>query len=378
MVYDVIRGLDSSRFRPVLICLHELGELGEALARQGVTTYENVAGHSWDPRNVLRLARILKREQADFLYVTDAFHNMAAGRIAAFLARTAQSILIFHSYDTILRKSGKRHLVAMWKLSDFLLHPRFTRIIALSESHKQYLQEVKGIPSEKISIIYNGIDSKRYSSGGDAQAARRKYGLPADCQIVGMIAGLRPWKGHGMLLKSAAIILQHAPDTVFVIAGDGTERERLEKLADELGVASQVRFLGRVHNVPELLAALNVSVLSSEHEAFPLSLLESMAASLPMVATDVGSVSEIVEDGVNGFLVPSGDHEKFAAAILRLVQDPELARRYGAAGRMKLQEHFTLDRMVSRCESLFTKWFVDSSRQSLPAKKEIEQRVASS
>jgi hypothetical protein len=159
-----------------------------------------------------------------------------------------------------------------------------------------------------------------------------------------------------MFLKAAAIVVKQSPSTVFVLAGDGPEQERLEDLADELGVAANVHFLGRVENVPELLAALDVSVLSSVHEAFPLSLLESMSASLPMVATDVGSVCEIVEDGVNGFLVPSGDHEKFAAAILRLVTDPELARRLGASGRKKLENQFTLGRMVGRCESLFTEW----------------------
>ena len=106
VVYDVIRGLDPNRFRPVLICLHELGELGESLANNGVKTYQSVAGHSLDPRNVFRLARILKDEKVDFLYVTDGFHNMVAGRLAAFLARTRESVLIFHSYDTILRKGG--------------------------------------------------------------------------------------------------------------------------------------------------------------------------------------------------------------------------------------------------------------------------------
>ena len=368
VVHDVIRGLDPNRFRPVLICLHELGELGESLASDGVKTYQDVAGHSLDPRNVLRLARILKSEKADFLYVTDGFHNMVAGRLAAFLARTQESVLIFHSYDTILRKGGKPLRLAILKLSDVLFHPRFTRIIALSESHKQYLHTVKGIPKEKIQIVYNGIDCDRYAPSEDAREMRRKYGLPLDGQVVGMIAGLRRWKGHDMFLKSAAVVLKQSPSTVFVLAGDGPEQERLESLADELGVAANVRFLGRVENVPELLAALDVSVLSSVHEAFPLSLLESMSASLPMVATDVGSVCEIVEDGVNGYLVPSGDHEKFAAAILRLVQDPELARRLGASGRKKLENQFTLGRMVGRCEALFTEW----SRDTCCARSRLE------
>jgi glycosyltransferase involved in cell wall biosynthesis len=353
----VIRGLDSTRFRPVLICLHELGELGEALSRQGVTVHERVAGHSLDPRNVIRLAGILKSEQADFLYVTDGFHNMVAGRLAASLARTPQSVLIFHSYDTIIRKSLSPARRAMLGLSDRLFHPHFAHIVSLSKSHKEYLHTEKGIPRDKISIVYNGIDDDRYNLKRPAAEVRSKYGLPAKGQVVAMIAGLRRWKSHGMLLRAAVTVLRQAPDTVFVLAGDGPERERLERLATELGIDSNVHFLGRVENVPELLAAVDVSVLSSVHEAFPLSLLESMAASIPMVATDVGSVSEIVEDGVNGFLVESGAEAAFADGILRLVREPELARRLGANGRKKLEAHFTLRQMVSSCEALFSEWW---------------------
>ncbi len=359
VVYDVIRGLDPSRFRPILICLHEMGEWGEALSKRGIKVYERVAGHSLDPRNILRLSRILKQERADFLYVTDGFHNMIAGRLAAAIARTPQSVLIFHSYDTVMRKALTRSRRAVLDLSDRLFHPLFHRIIALSESHRTYLNRVKRIPAEKISIVYNGIDCDRYESDADASLVRQKYDLPIDGTVIGMIAGLRRWKAHDMLLRAAVPVLEESPDTVFVLAGDGPERERLEQLAKDLGVDTNVRFLGRVEDVPELLAALDASVLSSMHEAFPLSLLESMAASIPLVATDVGSVSEIVEDGVNGFLVPSGAEAAFADAILRLVRDPELARRLGANGRKKLEAQFTLRRMVSSCEALFSEWWED-------------------
>ena len=136
----------------------------------------------------------------------------------------------------------------------------------------------------------------------------RRYGHRDDCRICD--------DGKAMTCaSSSSAMFSRSPRHGFRAsrrrAGAGTTG----KLAEELGVDTNVRFLGRVEDVPEFLAALDVSVLSSVHEAFPLSLLESMAASIPMVATDVGSVSEIVEDGVNGFLVPSGDHEKFAAAI---------------------------------------------------------------
>jgi glycosyltransferase involved in cell wall biosynthesis len=163
-----------------------------------------------------------------------------------------------------------------------------------------------------------------------------------------------------MFLKAAALTLQEAPRTYFVLAGDGPERRKLEHLARELGIVDRVRFLGVVANVPAILKTVDVSVLSSVHEALPLTLLEAMAAARPVVTTDVGSVCEIVEDGVNGFVVPSGATEQFAQAILRLLRDPELARRFGQAGRHKVEQKFAVERMVRRCEALFAEWVASS------------------
>src|SRR5262249_23704131 len=124
----------------------------------------------------------------------------------------------------------------------------------------------------------------------------------------------------------------------------------------DLNLMERVRFLGMVEDVPTLLKALDLSVLSSAHEALPLSLLESMAATRPVVATDVGSVSEIVEDGVNGFLVSPGAPDQLAQAMLRVLKDPELGRRLGEAGRNKVERQYTVERMVHRYESLFIEW----------------------
>ena len=353
VLYDLILRLDRTRFDPVLCCLHGLGELGEQLKRSGCRTYEHVAQGRFNPGNITRLAAILKKERADIVYATDACHNMVVGRLAAMVARTPQTVLTFHCYDTLLREGGPSFRNLLYKLSDRLLHPMFPRVIALAEDHKQYLSSVKRIPAAKISVIHNGIDAQRFTSGPSVQEARNSFDLPVDQHVVGIVASLRPCKAHEMFLKAAAKVREQAPDTLFVIAGEGPERQNLEALTGELGLASQVRFFGQVKDVPTLLRAFDVSVLTSYTEAFPLALLESMASERPVVATDVGSVAEIVEDGVSGFRVPFGAVDEFADAILKILSSPELARRFGEAGRKKVEELFTVNHMVRQTEAMF-------------------------
>jgi glycosyltransferase involved in cell wall biosynthesis len=354
VLYDLIHGLDKKRFRPVLCCLYRPGELGEQLRAEGYRVYQNIVEMKYDPRNVLKIASILRREGADILCVTDAFHNVVVGRLAAFLARTPISVIMFHSFDQLIRKTAPRLRRLLLEFTDMLLLPHFHRAIALSETHKQYLTSVKRIPAPKIAVAYNGIDLGKFAHTGHAHQVRSSLQIPDGARVVGIVAGLRRWKAHDVFLAAAKAVVREAPDTFFVIAGDGPERSKLEKLARDLCLSDRVRFLGTVNDVPTLLQAIDLSVLSSVTEAFPLTMLESMAAALPVVATDVGGVSEIVEDGVNGFLAPPGAPDQLAQAMLRVLKDPELGRRLGAVGREKVEQQYTVERMVHRYESLFT------------------------
>lgn len=356
VLYDLIHGLDKKRFRPVLCCLYGLGELGEQLRAEGCHTYQNIVRTKFDPRNVFKIASILRHEQASMLYVTDAFHNVIVGRLAAFLARTPLSVIIFHTFDTLMRRKPRSLRSMLLTLTDKIFLPHFHKAIALAETHKRYLVSTKHIPAPKISVIYNAVDLRKFAHAVDVRALKRTLNVPDDAQVVGIVAGLRPWKAHDVFLTAAAEVLQKAPDTYFVIAGDGSERDNLEKMALDLRISDRVRFLGVVDNVPTLLRAFDLSVLSSYHEAFPISLLESMAAARPIVATDVGSVSELVEDGVNGYLVPPRAPRQLARAMMRILRDPQLGKRIGEAGRKRVEKQYTVERMVSRSESLMLEW----------------------
>ncbi|TWT82116.1 putative glycosyltransferase EpsD [Planctomycetes bacterium CA13] len=365
VLYDLISRLDQQTIEPVLCCLYELGELGQRLKDSGCKTHEHLVTQKLDPRNIGRIAKILKQENADILYVTDAFHNMVVGRLAAYFAGTTKTVLAFHSFDTVLRDGDKmpfaRRLVQ--GSADRMLHPTYHRVIALAEGHKEYLASTKKIAEEKIAVVHNGIDHHRFCVTRDKSEARTKLGLPTDKQIVGIVAALRPWKSHDKFLESASKIAKEAPNTLFLIAGQGKERENLVTLTKKLGLEKNVQFMGQVSDVPTFLQSLDISVLTSFHEAFPLSLLESMSSGLPVVSTDVGSVNEIIDDSVTGYLVPFGDTDLFAQKVVSLLQNGELAKQLGDAGRKKVEDMFTVDHMVHRMETIFHD-LVASDRES--------------
>lgn len=356
VIYQLITGLDRRRFRPVLCCLYAPGEWGESLRDMGCTIHSDLMRRRYDVRGVPAVARILKHEKTDILYVSDGLLNMVVGRAAAGLAKTPFTALGFHSYDTIIRRRASRTKRTMLGLLDLAYHPRFSAYIALAPSHKRYLVECKGLPAEKVVVAYNGVDLGEFNEGIDRQQWREASGVPADAKVVVMVAGLRRWKAHDVLLKAAARLLPEIPDLHFLLAGDGSQRANLEQLAVDLGIDHNVHFLGNISDVVGLLKSADLVVLSSEHEAFPLSLLEAMAAERPIVATNVGSVPEMIEDGVNGYIVEVGAVDEFAIAMLRVLESPERGRALGQAGRRIVEDRFRIEDTVSRYESIFQEW----------------------
>lgn len=352
IICSLIRGLDKDKFRPVLCCLYGLGQLGQQLQAEGYQTYHNLMPTKYDPRSIMQLATILRREKSCILYVTNAVVNVFVGRLAAFVARVPLCVISIHTYDTVIQKYMSYFKNVKRWLANKMLLPYFDRVIAVAEMQKKYLISSMHVPAQKITVVYNGIDLHRFTHPVDIRAVRRNLQIPDGAEVVGIVANLWPWKTHDVFLRAGAILMREVPDTCFVIAGDGPERNKLEKMAQNLDMADHVLFLGTVDDVPTLLKSVDLSVITSVHEAFPLALLESMAASRPVVATNVGSVPEIVVDGLTGFLVPPGAPDQLAQAMLRVLRDPELARRFGENGRSIVERKFTVESMVSRTESL--------------------------
>jgi glycosyltransferase involved in cell wall biosynthesis len=244
-------------------------------------------------------------------------------------------------------------------------------VLVNAEAIRQTLID-QGYDAEKILIIRNGIMLTRFASHngngssngsgngngtghGNGYHFKATLGLPPSARLVGVFSRLIPLKGIEYFLDSAGLVAQKFPDAYFMIVGDGSIRPQLEAQAQRLGINRRVIFTGFRSDVPEFLPEVTVSVLPSLSEGLSNSLLESLAAAIPVVATRVGGTPEIVKDEVNGLLVPPRDPRAMAAAISRVLENPGLGRQFGKTGQQQVNDLFSLDRTVQETEHLYSR-----------------------
>lgn len=226
--------------------------------------------------------------------------------------------------------------------------------IAVSREDRRKMIELERIPAERIRVLPNGIAPGTPTPGSDLRAELGVGSGP----LVGAVGGLRAVKAYDVLIRAAARLRDKHPNLRVLIAGDGDERPRLEALSRELGLTDVVVMLGAWLDVPDLLAALDVAVCASEREGSPLSVMEYMEAELPIVATRVGGIPDLIDDGVHGLLVEPGNPEALAAAIDNLLSDRARASQLGMHARERRRREFDLDVMVHNVEALYTELLV--------------------
>ena len=234
------------------------------------------------------------------------------------------------------------------------LHRRMDAVVGNSRAVVAELA-AEGVPAERLALIPNGIERERFA-GLDRAAARRRYGLADQEVAIVMAATLLPYKGHADVLEALAAAGARAADWRLLLAGrDEGIGGALRARAEALGLAGHVRFLGELppEAVPALLAAGDIGLLASHEEGFPNAALEAMAAGLPMVVTAAGGAAEAVEDGVSGRVVPPRDPTALAAALAALAEAPETRASLGAAGRARVEAHFSMERCVAATERLY-------------------------
>ena len=233
-----------------------------------------------------------------------------------------------------------------------LLNRLTSRVLANSEGARRSAIEIERINGPGVDVIYNGVDVARFSRPS-APAVRERLGIPPNARVVGVVANYRPVKDLATFLRAAHRIAARHSDAAFLLAGKGPLREELGRLAETLNIAGKVFFTDGAGDVADYLPLLHVACLSSTTEGFSNAILEYMAAGLPVVATDVGGNAEAVTDGVTGYIVPAGATEAFAEAVDKLLDDDELRRSMGVAGRRRCREAFDIGDCVRRYERYY-------------------------
>jgi len=352
---EITERLDRERFDATL-CTTRATDPGERAGVEARLSELGVGFHALERRSGLGLRELyglrgwLRAEGIDIVHA----HKFGSNLWAALFAHGAAGAVVAHEHGARSSYSEDR----LRRLVDRLVIGRRANVvIAVSEAERQRLVTDGGTPPAKVRVIPNGIPDPPQPSAGETDL-RAELGLAADTRLVGAVATYRPEKRLDLLLRAAATLAPSHPDVRVVVAGgpfnaETTQRDRLFALTRELGLDDRVHFLGFRSDVPEVLRALDVAVLCSEREASPLAVLEYMAAGLPLVATRVGGIPELVEDGVTGVLVERGDAQALAAGIAGLLDSPEAARRMGEAARARQQSEFSIDAVVRRVEALY-------------------------
>jgi L-malate glycosyltransferase len=336
LVVELVR-----RLRPELsmavCCLDEEGSWGEGLRREnvGVTALRRREG--FQPQLGHAIARIAAQHRARVVHCHH-YSPFVYASIARLWSPHLRIIFTEHGRLSDAPPSAKR------RTANRLLAHAPREVVTVSSELRQHLV-AEGFPTGKVSVIYNGIDVGAVPGADMRARVRLELDIPDDAVVVGTVARLDPVKDLHTLIRAVGQQgLQRAP-VILLVIGDGSERARLEASAREVGAGSSVRFLGHREDARDLLAACDIYANSSISEGISLTILEAMAAGLPVIATRVGGTPEIV-DATCGRLVPSRDPDALARTLAALAADPILRQTLGREARARVEQHFTLDRMV--------------------------------
>lgn len=337
-------GLDKRRFEVRVVCLTREGPLRAQLEAAGVPVSCLRKRGRFDAGVFFRLAAAVRRFRPHVVH-TWLFTSNLWGRLAA---RAAGAPCIVASERAADRWKTRAHF---WL--DRRLAALTDVVLANSEAVREFCVERAGVPARKVLVIRNGIDLARFYS-----AMKRGPSAPlpvADGPVVGVVARLEEQKGHEHLLRAFAMLLQGGRRADLWLVGDGPLRPRLEALAEGLGIASRVKFLGTRPDVPALLARMDVLALPSLWEGLPNAVVEAMAAGLPVAATDVDGTPEVAVDGRTALLVPPRAPAALGQALATLLDDPALRRSMGRAGRERAEQKFAMERMINETGRLYEK-----------------------
>jgi len=351
--------LDPERFERVL-CIGRWHELEEQEPAAGMLRQVRDSGGgilslrrssrfafwAWWP-----LIRLLRRERVDVLHG----HMFGSNVWACVLGRlTRVPVIVCHEH--MWSYGGGRLRAWIYR---FLIARFSNAFIAVSEAGLRSMIEVEGISPKDVVLLRNGVPAL---PSGDPGRVREELGIRPDQPVVLTVGTLRQERAYEVMIEAAARLAPSVPDLRVLIAGMGPERPKLEALIEQLGVSEVVTLLGLRADIPDLLASADVAVCCSDFEGGPLSVMEYMGARLPVVATRVGGLPELVRDGENGLLVPPRDPVSLARALADLLSNPSERERMGQAGKELREREYGIDAFVGRLEALYERLLSEPRR----------------
>jgi glycosyltransferase involved in cell wall biosynthesis len=339
----------SPRFRHEVATMHGHGIYWDRLRNAGVKVH-SLSPHKLLPFYIASIPWRLLADRPDILHCHLIPSNILAKPLGALLG---VPVIINHDHTNDPHRIDNKILLALDKSTNRFAH----HIIAVAAACRDFLTTHESIPLEKISLVPNAIDLRRFSHGeASRDDARAQLGLPAGSRIVAGVGRLNPQKNFALFLDIAEQLAPRFPDLHFLLAGDGPEEQMLREKASALGIANRVTFSGYVADTRLVYLAADVLLMPSRYEGLPMTLLEAMAMGLPVVASKLDGIAEVIGDGAEGFLVPSDDAALFVERTAALIADAELSSRISKNARAKIEASFSVERMTSAVEDIYDRF----------------------
>jgi glycosyltransferase involved in cell wall biosynthesis len=335
-----VLGLRALGHRSMLIA-HAAGELRQR-AQEGLELVPLAPKTEMDLSAAWRLSRLIKQLRPDVIHAHDP-HGVAMAALALSMSTQLDKPPLVAARRVDFHIKG--NALSRWK------YRQVDCFICASEAIRKMLI-ADGVPPVRVVTIHEGIDIAHVEAAPAANLHAELW-LPHNAPVVGNVAALVPHKGQRYLIEAARLVVQEMPDVRFVILGEGELREQLERQVNEHHLQKHVLLPGFRTDVIGLIKGFDLFAMSSLTEGLGTSLLDAMACARPIVATTAGGIPEVVEDGVNGLLVPPRDHAALASAIVRMLKDAQLRRRIGEAGLARVTAKFTVDTMVEQTARVY-------------------------
>ena len=303
--------------------------------------------------------RLLRREKYDLIHT----HNSKGGFIGRLAAKLAGGPPVIHGVHGYAFHDNE----PWFRRTLFFTLEKMARkwsagIICISQPLVDLWVQRKLAEPEKIRKIYSGIDVREFKKADSRKKIRKELGLKPDQIAAGQVSKLWEGKGHEDIINACPLIFTEVPDLKVFFAGDGPIREKLEEMVFKNGLQERVIFLGHCDNIAEVTSALDIAVLASHYEGMGRVILEAMAASLPVVATRVGGIPDLVVDRETGILVEPHNPEQLAQSIIYLASYPKLRRQMGEAGKKSVDRRFTVDTMIEQIDQLYQEVLAEHDR----------------
>jgi glycosyltransferase involved in cell wall biosynthesis len=344
VVESIVIGLNNDKYDIEVWCLAKGGTIADCLIEKGINLRILGMKSYYNPYNILKLSYYLKKSRITIIHLHGYFGN-TFGRLSAVFAGVPIKIAHIH---TTYYKFKKRNICIEKLLSYFT-----DKIICISKATKKFVEEFEGISEKKTCLIYNGVSPVRELSY-KPNLKRISCNFSKDDIIAITVASLVHHKGHRILIDAISIISKKFKNLKLFILGDGPLRGTLESHVRDKGLESTIIFIGKKNDVFSYLKISDLFILPSiEREGLGLALIEAMASGLPLIGTDIGGIPEVIENNVNGIMIPPDNTNSLAEAIERLITDQKLRNEMGKEGKRIFKEKFSEKTMIHKIESLY-------------------------